>query len=137
MPLPKVMQLHRSNDYRMIPKQTDFRVPVIFRKSLKKYAPMLDREEYIEQAYLFRVFVERIAAGISSQERSGDWSGGVGDVKTSYGNRLSGGGIEAGWNNVNGDESVGPLFFPVSNIRNVPRRRGRRTFRHAHRSESA
>ncbi len=68
MPLPKVMQLHRSNDYRMIPKQADFRVPVIFRKSLKKYAPMLDREEYIEQAYLFRVFVERISAGISSQE---------------------------------------------------------------------
>ena len=29
---------------------------------------MLDREEYIEQAYLFRVFAERIAAGIAAQE---------------------------------------------------------------------
>ena len=31
-------------------------------------SPMLDREEYIEQAYLFRVFAERIAAGIAAQE---------------------------------------------------------------------
>ena len=29
---------------------------------------MLDREEYIEQAYLFRSFVERITAGIAAQE---------------------------------------------------------------------
>ncbi len=29
---------------------------------------MLDREEYIEQAYLFRLFGERIAAGIAAQE---------------------------------------------------------------------
>jgi hypothetical protein len=29
---------------------------------------MLDREEYIEQAYLFRVFAERIVAGIAAQE---------------------------------------------------------------------
>lgn len=29
---------------------------------------MLDREEYIEQSYLFRVFAERIAAGIAAQE---------------------------------------------------------------------
>ena len=29
---------------------------------------MLDREEYIEQAYLFRSFGERIMAGIAAQE---------------------------------------------------------------------
>jgi hypothetical protein len=29
---------------------------------------MLDREEYIEQAYLFRVFAERIVAGVAAQE---------------------------------------------------------------------
>ena len=29
---------------------------------------MLDREEYIEQAYLFRSFAERITAGIAAQE---------------------------------------------------------------------
>ncbi len=29
---------------------------------------MLDREEYIEQAYLFRSFAERIAAGVAAQE---------------------------------------------------------------------
>lgn len=29
---------------------------------------MLDREEYIEQAYLFRVFAERIAGGVAAQE---------------------------------------------------------------------
>lgn len=82
MPLPKVMQLHRSNDYRMIPKQTDFRVPVIFRKSLKKYAPMLDREEYIEQAYLFRLFAERIEGGIAAQEAADrNRSGGAGHDK--------------------------------------------------------
>jgi hypothetical protein len=29
---------------------------------------MLDREEYIEQAYLFRVFAERLVAGVAAQE---------------------------------------------------------------------
>jgi len=30
--------------------------------------PMLDREEYIEQAYLFRSFGERVVAGVAAQE---------------------------------------------------------------------
>jgi hypothetical protein len=34
----------------------------------KRIAAMLDREEYIEQAYLFRSFGERIVAGIAAQE---------------------------------------------------------------------
>jgi hypothetical protein len=34
----------------------------------KRIAAMLDREEYIEQAYLFRSFGDRILAGIAAQE---------------------------------------------------------------------
>jgi hypothetical protein len=38
------------------------------RPGRKRITAMLDREEYIEQAYLFRSFGERIVAGIAAQE---------------------------------------------------------------------
>ncbi|MFM8892728.1 MAG: hypothetical protein ACKOTB_14120 [Planctomycetia bacterium] len=38
------------------------------RNPVKTAAAMLDREEYIEQAYLFRVLSERITAGVAAQE---------------------------------------------------------------------
>jgi hypothetical protein len=37
-------------------------------RSTHPVSPMLDREEYIEQAYLFRSLAERITAGIAAQE---------------------------------------------------------------------
>ena len=38
------------------------------RRFTNPVSPMLDREEYIEQAYLFRSLAERITAGIAAQE---------------------------------------------------------------------
>ncbi|MFM7138273.1 MAG: hypothetical protein ACKO1M_14605, partial [Planctomycetota bacterium] len=57
--------MRRSLDYRMAERAADCRAAfaLFFRRP-----SMLDREEYIEQAYLFRSFGERIVAGVAAQE---------------------------------------------------------------------